>query len=107
MLKCPIFPVLVEASLSNHFLNCMSEEQQALVDENVRAFYPDHHHVQIQGGRIVDYFTEVRDCITWYAEQVTSILNLALWKAVLSSRSNDQEIFRDPGQMTYISWQLG
>jgi hypothetical protein len=97
-----MFQVLVEASLSNHFLSCMSEEQQALVDEYVLAFYPDHHHVQIQGGHIVDYLRSVRDFITYYAQQhlnelkeATTILELALWKAELSSRNDDQKITRD------------
>jgi hypothetical protein len=55
-----MFQVLVEASLSKNYLCCMSEEQQALVDENVRTFYADYYHVQIQGD-VVDYFRSVRD----------------------------------------------
>ena len=105
-----MFQVLVEASLSKNYLCCMSEEQQALVDEHVQAFYPDYYHVQIQGD-IVDYFRSMRDLITGYAQQhlekvteATIILELALWKAVLSSRNNDQEISRVECRALAGSW---
>ena len=50
----------------------------------------------------MDYFSDVRDCIISYARQHDEEMKEG--KAVLSSRSNDQEISRDECRKLAGSW---
>ena len=99
-----MFRVLVEASVSTRH-TCMSEEHKSIIDARVLAISINRRDADEDDeneGTIIQYYYEIRDLITNYAHlhheyvlDATTILELALWKAViLQSRDDKQELTR-------------
>ena len=91
-----MFRVLVETSVSSRSV-CMSEEHCSIIDARVLAMDIDDDEETSNHN-----YQEIRDLITNYAHlhreyllEATTILELALWKAViLRSRDDKQELTR-------------
>ena len=101
-----MYRVLVEASVSSRSF-CMSEEHRSIIDARVSEFEDEDNNSNIEDDdkaerRIVHSFVEIRKMISNYALlyngfllEATTILELALWRAViLRSRDDKQELTR-------------
>ena len=105
-----MYRVLVEASVSSRYI-CMSEEHASIVDARVCEIRnemdededeDEDENDETSRIRFPHFFEEIRELVTNYAHlhheyllKVTTILELALWKAViLRSRNDNQELTR-------------
>jgi hypothetical protein len=91
-----MYRVLIEASVSSRYI-CMSEEHRTTIDARVREIDDEITTIAEEGtdddadaGTIIQYYFEIRDLVTNYARlhhehltEVTTILELALWKAAI------------------------
>jgi len=101
-----MYRVLVEASVSSRYI-CMSEEHKSIIDARVRDIQNEIDEDEDQNDetsriRLLHCCEEIRNLVTNYAIlhhehllKATTILELALWKAVfLRSRNVNQELTR-------------
>jgi hypothetical protein len=93
-----MFSVLVEASVSKRSV-CMSEGHRFEVDARLREIETNIENRDFRTNPNLDYYGEIHDMVTSYVrlhhgqlrESIT-ILELALWKAMICSKVvNDQE----------------
>jgi hypothetical protein len=101
------FRVLVEASVSSRYI-CMSEEHRSIVDARVCEIRKEIMSIvednQFNVDLVSQYNEEIRDLVTNYAQlhikhllEATTILELALWKAIIFRlRDTNQEL--TPGE---------
>lgn len=87
----------------------MREEHQSIIDARVREIKNEIMRIseracekgtEIDDERIINYYEEISDLVTNYARlhheqpiEATTILELALWKAIILRSSNDKEGF--------------
>jgi hypothetical protein len=99
-----MYRVLVEASVSSRYI-CMSEEHQFIIDARVREIQYEirmsclrsyEEGLELYDDTIIDYYEEIRVMVTDYARrhhehltEATTILELALWKAMILRSSGD------------------
>jgi hypothetical protein len=100
------YRVLVEASVSSRYI-CMSEDHRSIIDARVCEIRKEMDEDEDENDetsriRFSHFFEEIRELVTNYAHlhheyllKATTILELALWKAViLRSRNDNQELTR-------------
>jgi hypothetical protein len=96
-----IFRVFVEASLSSRYI-CTCEEHQSIIDARLREIDDEMGEDEDEDYHPSRYFVEIRDLVTIYVGlyhglllRITTILELALWKAVIfRSRNDNQQLTR-------------
>ena len=101
-----MFVVFVEASVTSHYF-CMSEEQESIVDARVCEIEDEMDEDEDENDetstiRFSYFFEDMHELVTNYAHlhhehllKATTLLELALWKAViLRSRDDKQELTR-------------
>jgi hypothetical protein len=102
------FRVLIEASVSSRNI-CMSEEHQFIIDARLREIRNDFMNtdvdimnedvgIEMDEETIIGYYEEIRVMVTDYAHrhhehltEATTILELALWKAMILRSSGDKQ----------------
>ena len=91
-----VFSVLVEASVSKRSI-CMNKAHRIEVDARLHAIEIDMDDARLH-ERHFQYYEEIRDLVTRYVQlhhgqlrEAITILELALWKAMICLKVDDQE----------------